>query len=432
MFVATQPRRPLDSFSGPTPVPYPLSPNSFPCHTYNTPPGVSLPRTRLPRNPSAVALVPFWNSSSTQHSSFFLTTYALPILQVPSFDVHPFNGGVCPHCIQSFNKQTPFVAGGKVNNAIAHRESWSAAARRRFSPLEAQAAEAGARAWREANHTRTCPVPKNYLEAAVEIAREAGKVLIEELSRPLDIAYKGDEVDLVTQADKRSERLIVERLTKYFPDHAIAAEEGTGHESASASDFRWHVDPLDGTTNFAHGYPCFCVSIALAQRDALLAAAVFNPFYNELFTAARGEGATLNGKKIAVSKNATLSTSLLCTGFPVRNRKASPNLQYYGDFTQHSHGVRRDGSAALDLAAVAAGRFDGFWEFGLQKGDTAAGVLLIEEAGGKVSDFSGLPYQLGGPVILATNGLIHEEMRAMALEISRRTPAAPPHSATNP
>ncbi len=263
---------------------------------------------------------------------------------------------------------------------------------------------------------------KDYLEAAVEIAREAGKILMEEFSRPLDIRYKGDEVDLVTQADKRSEQAIVARLTKYFPDHAIAAEEGTGHESASGSGFRWHVDPLDGTTNFAHGYPCFCVSIALAQRDTLLAAAVFNPFYNELYTATRGEGATFNGKKIAVSKNATLSTSLLCTGFPVRNRKLSPNLQYYGEFTQRSHGVRRDGSAALDLACVASGRFDGFWEFGLNKWDTAAGVLLIEEAGGKVSDFEGKPYQLGGPVILATNGLIHEEARKVALEISRRVP----------
>ncbi|HEY6267225.1 MAG TPA: inositol monophosphatase family protein [Candidatus Acidoferrum sp.] len=262
----------------------------------------------------------------------------------------------------------------------------------------------------------------SYLKAVVEIAQEAGKILVEELSRPLDIAYKGDEVDIVTQADKRSERFIVERLTKYFPEHAIAAEEGTGHESASASEFRWHVDPLDGTTNFAHGYPCFCVSIALAQRDTLVAAAVFNPFYNELFTAARGEGATFNGKKIHVSKNTTLSTSLLCTGFPVRDRKLSPNLQYYGDFTQHSHGVRRDGSAALDLASVAAGRLDGFWEFGLAKWDVAAGILLIEEAGGKVSDFAGNPYQLGGPVILATNGLIHEEMRTMAQEISRRSP----------
>jgi len=267
-------------------------------------------------------------------------------------------------------------------------------------------------------------MPENYLYAAIEVAQEAGKILIEELSRPLDIRYKGDEVDLVTQADKRSERFIVERLTKYFPDHAITAEEGTGHESASGSEFRWHVDPLDGTTNFAHGYPCFSVSVALAQGDTLLAAVVFNPFYNELFTAARGKGATFNSKRIHVSKVTTLSTSLLCTGFPVRNRKASANLQYYGDFTQRSHGVRRDGSAALDLASVATGRFDGFWEFGLAKWDVAAGVLLIEEAGGKVTDFTGSPYQLGDPVILATNGLIHEEMRAVALEISQRGPMA--------
>jgi myo-inositol-1(or 4)-monophosphatase len=272
----------------------------------------------------------------------------------------------------------------------------------------------------------------SYLQAATEIAKDAGKILVEELSRPLDLAYKGDEVDLVTQADKRSERFIVESLTKYFPDHAIAAEEGTGHESGSGSEFRWHVDPLDGTTNFAHGYPWFCVSIALAQRDTVLAAAVFNPFYNELFTAARGEGATFNGKRIHVSKNATLSTSLLCTGFPVRNRKLSPNLHYYGDFTQSSHGVRRDGSAALDLASVAAGRFEGFWEFGLAKWDTAAGVLLVEESGGKVSDFAGDPYQLGGPVILATNGLIHEEMRSKALEISHRVPDGPPQSRSKP
>jgi len=266
-------------------------------------------------------------------------------------------------------------------------------------------------------------MPKNYLQAAVEIAQEAGKILMEESSRPLDIRYKGDEVDLVTQADKRSEQFIVARLNQYFPGHAITAEEGTGQDTAS--EFRWHVDPLDGTTNFAHGYPCFCVSIALAQRDNLLAAAIFNPYYNELYTAARGDGATCNGKKIAVSKVATLSTSLLCTGFPTRNRKLSPNLQYYGEFTQRSHGVRRDGSAALDLACVASGRFDGFWEFGLNKWDVAAGVLLIEEAGGKVSDFEGKPYHLGAPVILATNALIHEEMRRVALEISRRNPVAP-------
>lgn len=265
-------------------------------------------------------------------------------------------------------------------------------------------------------------MPENFLQAAVDIAREAGQILREEFSRPAKISYKGDEVDLVTQADKRSEAAIVARITKLFPDHAIVAEEGGGHESAATSGYRWHVDPLDGTTNFAHGYPCFCVSVALAQHDSLLAAVVYNPIYEELFAAARGEGATLNGHKIIASKIETLSTSLLCTGFPSHNRKASPNLRYYGDFTMRSHGVRRDGSAALDLASVAAGRFEAFWEFGLKPWDTAAGVLLVEEAGGKVTDFSGQPYHLGGPVILATNGHIHDEMRAIAEEISSRAP----------
>ena len=261
-----------------------------------------------------------------------------------------------------------------------------------------------------------------YLNLAVETALEAGKILREEYALPPEIRYKGD-VDLVTQADRRSEQAIVARLSKFFPEHTIAAEEGTGH--VRSSEFHWHVDPLDGTTNFAHKYPCFAVSIALAQNERVLAGVVYNPICDELFAAARGEGATLNGRKIAVSQVATLSTSLLCTGFPVQRRRSNPNIHYYYDFTLRSHGVRRDGSAALDLASVAAGRFDGFWEFGLNPWDTAAGVLLVEEAGGIVSDFDGNRYKLGGPVVLATNSLIHEEMRETALAISQRDPGAP-------
>jgi len=264
---------------------------------------------------------------------------------------------------------------------------------------------------------------KTYFAAAVETAHEAGRILREEYARPPEIKYKGD-VDLVTQADKRSEQAIVDRLSKYFPSHAIAAEEGLGKDHEA--EFRWHVDPLDGTTNFAHGYPCFSVSIALAHHDQVLVGVVYNPIYEELFAAARGEGATFNGTKISVSQVQTLSTSLLCTGFPVHKRQSSPNIHYYYDFTLRSHGVRRDGSAALDLASVAAGRFDGFWEFGLKRWDTAAGVLLVEEAGGKISNFHGAPYSLGGPVLLATNGHIHEEMRKVALEISRRDPNSAP------
>jgi myo-inositol-1(or 4)-monophosphatase len=261
-----------------------------------------------------------------------------------------------------------------------------------------------------------------YLDVAIETALEAGRILREEYGRPPDIAYKGD-VDLVTQADRRSEQAIVSRLSRYFPDHTISAEEGLGHERSS--EFRWHVDPLDGTTNFAHKYPCFSVSIALAQGDTLLAGVVYNPIHDELFAAARGQGATLNGQRIVVSQVSTLATSLLCTGFPVHKRLASPNIQYYYEFTLRSHGVRRDGSAALDLACVAAGRFDGFWEFGLKSWDTAAGVLLVQEAGGEVTDFQGKPYVLGGPMVLATNARIHEEMREAALLISARDPDAP-------
>src|ERR1700739_5165656 len=173
----------------------------------------------------------------------------------------------------------------------------------------------------------------DYLEAAIEIAREAGAVLREEAQQAPDISYKGD-YDLVTQADKRSEAVIVSRLQKYFPGHAGAAEEGTGKETGS--EFKWHVDPLDGTTNFAHGYPCFCVSIALAHHHEVIAGVVYNPIYEELYAAARGEGATLNGNKISVSKISTLSTSLLCTGFPVHKRRANPNIHYYYDFTLRS------------------------------------------------------------------------------------------------
>ncbi len=256
---------------------------------------------------------------------------------------------------------------------------------------------------------------KTFLEAAVEIALEAGAILREEMERPPIISHKG-EFDLVTQADRRSEALIVNRLEKYFPGHAVAAEEGTGRNTTS--EYLWHVDPLDGTTNFAHGYPCFCVSMALAREKELLLGVIYNPIYNELFTAARGEGATFNGKKIHCSKIDALKNSLLCTGFPNHNRQANPNIHFYWDFTLRSHGVRRDGSAALDLAYVAMGRFESFWEFGLNPWDTAAGVVLVEEAGGKITDMQGRPYVLGGDSILASNGLIHEEMLKVVAEVT--------------
>ncbi len=257
----------------------------------------------------------------------------------------------------------------------------------------------------------------SYLEVAVEAAREGGRILLAEFDRPVKISYKG-EVDIVTQADRRSEDAVVSLLRSRFPKHAIVAEEGGGH--ATESPFRWIVDPLDGTTNFAHGYPCFAVSIGLEEAGELLVGVVYQPVTQEMFTAVKGEGAYLNQKPIHVSGVERLATSLLCTGFPSAKRSHSPNIHYYWDFTMRSHGVRRDGSAAMDLASVACGRFDGFWEFGLHPWDTAAGTLLVREAGGTVTTFSGQPYRPGDRETLASNGHIHDEMRQVALDIGER------------
>jgi myo-inositol-1(or 4)-monophosphatase len=258
-----------------------------------------------------------------------------------------------------------------------------------------------------------------YLNVAVEAAREGGAIQLAELSRPQQISYKGD-VDIVTQADKRSEQAIVTRLRDHFPKHAIVAEEGGGQESASP--FRWYVDPLDGTTNYAHGYPCFAVSIGLEEAGELVVGVVYNPIAEEMFTAVRGEGAFLNQKRIHVSTIDTLSTSLVATGFPTTKREQSLNIRYYWGFTLRTHGVRRDGSAALDLAAVACGRFDGFWEFGLKSWDTAAGALLVREAGGTVTPFAGgAPHRPGDPNMMASNTRIHSEMQKLLAEIGSST-----------
>ena len=262
-----------------------------------------------------------------------------------------------------------------------------------------------------------------YLDVAVEAARDGGRVLMEEFARPVEISYKGD-ADLVTQADKRSEKLVVERLRREFPSHAIVAEEGSGTESDSP--FRWHVDPLDGTTNYAHHFPAFAVSIGLEEAGELVTAVILNPSNGELFTAERGEGAKLNGQLIHVSNTERLAVSLLGTGFPTHKRTENPNIHFYWQFTLASHGVRRVGAAALDLCAVACGRLDGFWEFGLKSWDTAAGTLLIREAGGRVTDFSGKQFVPGDRVCVASNGIIHEEMCRMAAKIAAGGPALEP------
>jgi myo-inositol-1(or 4)-monophosphatase len=265
--------------------------------------------------------------------------------------------------------------------------------------------------------------PTHFLQVAVEAAREAGAIILAEHSRPQKISYKG-EVDIVTETDKKSEAAIIARLRSYFPKHAIVAEEGGG-DAAAASRYCWYVDPLDGTTNFAHGYPCFAVSIALFEDGEPLVAAILNPVSNELFTATRGEGAYLNQKRIHVSEISTLSKSLLATGFPSQKRTSNPNIYYYWEFTLRSHGVRRAGSAALDLSSVACGRFEAFWEFGLKPWDSAAGILLVREAGGTVTNFAGYPYRVGDRELIASNGLIHDEMRKIAADVAERAAANP-------
>jgi myo-inositol-1(or 4)-monophosphatase len=255
-----------------------------------------------------------------------------------------------------------------------------------------------------------------WVPKAAAIAREAGARLREFLAQGVETEYKGD-VDLVTVADRTSEALIRKRLGESFPEHGIFGEEGT--RDRMEGEFRWYVDPLDGTTNFAHGMPHFCVSLGLEQRAAgstaqedgtLVAAVVYDPMRDELFSAEKGKGAWLNGKRIRASRTPELAEALVATGFPSQKRHLSPNIHFYQEFTLRSHGVRRAGSAALDLTYVASGRLDAFWEFNLNPWDTAAGILLVEEAGGKVTSFSGEPYRLDSREILASNGLIDGEL----------------------
>jgi myo-inositol-1(or 4)-monophosphatase len=240
-----------------------------------------------------------------------------------------------------------------------------------------------------------------------QIAREAGALLLEFFHRRVKIEYKGD-ADLVTEADRSSERLILERIRAHWPSHEVVGEEGARIETGS--DYRWYVDPLDGTTNFAHGFPVFCVSLGLAFRDRREAAVVYDPTRDELFAAERSKGAFLNGRKIEVSKTPKLAQCLVGTGFPSHKRHKNPNIYFYHQLTLRTHGVRRAGSAALDLASVACGRFDGFWEFNLNAWDTAAGILIVEEAGGKVTGLQGQELAITDRDVVATNGSIHAEL----------------------
>ncbi|MFN2511161.1 MAG: inositol monophosphatase family protein [Pyrinomonadaceae bacterium] len=253
------------------------------------------------------------------------------------------------------------------------------------------------------------------LNFAIQIAREAGGVLIDRLGRA-QITNKGT-IDLVTEADLAAEELIIDRIRSHYPRHSILAEESGASDGitsiAGESEWKWIVDPLDGTTNYAHGYPCFCVSIGIERAGRVEIGVVYDPMRDEMFAAERDRGATLNERPIRVSEVQDLNNAMLCTGFPYNVRERPNFARDFTNFTLQAQAVRRDGSAALDLAYVACGRFDGFWEDGLNPWDVAAGILLIEEAGGRVTDYQNQPLDIYTLKVLASNGLVHEAMMSV-------------------
>jgi myo-inositol-1(or 4)-monophosphatase len=251
------------------------------------------------------------------------------------------------------------------------------------------------------------------LDTAIAAAREAGAFLIENVGRVRSIEIKkGEERNLVSEIDKGSEALIIRRIKEKYPDHAVLAEESG--ESGTGAEYTWVIDPLDGTTNYLHGIPIFSVTIGIERRGELIAGVIYDPNRDELYTAELGGGAFCNGKKISVSTQSTLISSVLVTGFPY-DVATNPGklIQHFEGFLMESRGLRRLGSAAIDLAYVAHGWFDGYYEGHLNAWDMAAGVLLVREAGGRVTDFHGKPIDIRQKTIVASNGLIHEAMLAV-------------------
>ncbi len=249
------------------------------------------------------------------------------------------------------------------------------------------------------------------LNTAIEAALEAGKFLKQHLGKVRDIRLKeGREKNLVTEIDKGSEEIIIGIIKRHFPQHDILAEE-SAKDTKITSDFRWIIDPLDGTTNFTHSFPVFCVSIGVEYKGSLLAGVIYDPNFDELFTAEKGKGAFLNAKRMTVSTINSLTKSLLVTGFPYNIAENPHNaIEHFANFLMKAQAVRRMGSAAIDLAYVAAGRYEGFWEVALNPWDMAAGALLVSEAGGTITDFRGGGFSIYKPEILATNSLVHAEM----------------------
>jgi myo-inositol-1(or 4)-monophosphatase len=256
----------------------------------------------------------------------------------------------------------------------------------------------------------------DYLKLAVDLARAAGAVQMEHLNEVHSIEFK-DKKNLVTEVDKQCERLIVDGIRAKYPDHDVLGEEGEGERKES--DFLWIIDPLDGTTNYAHQFPFFDVSIGLSIKGELIAGVIYDPVRDELFAAEKGKGAALNDKPIHVSKTANLGDALMATGFAYVDH-SSPrvgNVSEFEAFVRASRAVRRPGAAAIDLAYIACGRLDGFWEPNLKPWDMAAGALIIAEAGGRLSTYNGGEFDLYGDEILASNGLIHGEMIGVLTEV---------------
>jgi myo-inositol-1(or 4)-monophosphatase len=249
---------------------------------------------------------------------------------------------------------------------------------------------------------------EEYTKAAAEAAEQAGQMLRDSIGKSREISFKG-AVDLVTDHDRKSQQMILEHLSSLYPDHDYLAEEDLCENRGA--DFRWIIDPIDGTTNYAHRLPFFAVSIALEWKGRMVLGAVYDPVMREMFTAASDQGAYLNGNPIHVSTVDELNRSLLATGFPYDLRESKVNnFDHFAHFAVRAQAVRRCGSAALDLCYVACGRFDGFWEMKLSPWDMAAGALIVEEAGGSVSDFGDGEYSPYGKELLASNGLIHRQM----------------------
>jgi len=247
------------------------------------------------------------------------------------------------------------------------------------------------------------------LELGVKAALAAGELIRERAGKAQNVERKsGQETNLVTELDRQAEEIIIKRIRQEYPDHDFLAEESGGHDRKS--DYRWVIDPIDGTTNFAHGLPIFSISIALEHKGNLISGVVYDPTRDELFTVEKGKGAFLNRNRIRVSTVSTLIESVLVTGFPYDVKSSNENIRHFQSFLVEAQAVRRLGSAALDLCYVAAGRLDGYWEMSLSPWDMAAGVLLVQEAGGTFTDQEGRPSTIYNKSVLTSNGLIHDQM----------------------